>query len=303
MPATTLVQMSSTRRARFALVWLIAAVAAACTSPGSGEQRSAVAPTNRDVATAPSSPDEATAEGDKLPKGVSEPPPWLGERVLPRGPDGFGVARRTPRLLRDRRLRTVDFLAPPTSSRFSSSIRPLSETVLNRSTWRSACPVDAKDLSYVTVTFWGFDRRPHTGELIVNHAVARDVVSVFKKLHNARWPIEEMRVTATVELDAPPTGDGNNTGAFVCRPSRSSSEWSEHAFGLAIDINPFQNPYVRGDLVLPELAGAYRNRRWRRPGMIYRGDVVTRSFSRIGWSWGGDWTFSKDWMHFSLSGR
>ena len=110
-------------------------------------------------------------------------------------------------------------------------------------------------------------------------------------------------MTTRAELDAPPTGDGNNTSAFVCRPARLSTQWSEHAYGLAIDVNPFHNPYVRDDLVLPELALSYRNRAWERPGMIVAGDVVTQAFAKIDWGWGGDWTSAKDWMHFSRSDR
>ncbi len=237
-----------------------------------------------------------------LPKKVSRRPAWLGKRVLPRGPDGFGIARATPKLLRDRRLATEDLLPPPDSARFSSTVGPVPRHVLERSTWQRRCPVDRRDLAYVTTSFWGFDRRPHTGELIVHRSVARPLASVFRTLYEERWPIEEMRVTTKAELDAPPTGDGNNTGAFVCRPARLSSDWSEHAYGLAVDINPFHNPYVRDRVVLPERALAYRNRAWHRPGMIRAGDVVTRAFSRIGWSWGGDWASAKDWMHFSRSG-
>lgn len=238
----------------------------------------------------------------QLPSGVSEAPEWLGKRVLPQRPDGLGIARSTPALLRDRRLATTDVLPPPATDRFEWSIRKADRRVLKRSTWRRSCPVEASDLAYLTLSFWGFDRAHHTGELLVHRSVARDVVSVFRSLHRARWPIEEMRITRAVELDAPPTGDGNNTGAFACRPARLSSDWSEHAYGLAVDINPFHNPYVREDLVLPERAIAYRDRSWRRPGMIFPKDVVTRAFARIGWSWGGNWRSSKDWMHFSRSG-
>lgn len=259
----------------------------------------------REPTTVPSvapSPSPSTSADEGLPPGVSEPPVWLGTRVLPRGPDGFGIARSTPRLLRNRRLATKDVLPPPPNGRFASTIRSPSKQVLRRSTWKPSCPVKANDLAYVNVSFWGFDRQPHTGELLVHEDVARDVVSVFRSLHRERWPIEEMRITRAVELDAPPTGDGNNTGAFACRPARLSADWSEHAYGLAVDVNPFHNPYVRDDLVLPERAIVYRNRSWRRPGMILPGDVVTRSFARIGWGWGGAWSSSKDWMHFSRSG-
>lgn len=237
-----------------------------------------------------------------VPPGVTRAPSWLGERVLPTGPDGLGVARGTPRMLRDRRLVTEDLLPPPQHDRFVSSIRPVPRRVLKRSTWRSSCPVSRRDLSYVTTTFWGFDREPHTGELILHRSVAADVVDVFRALYRARWPIEEMRVTSRPELNEPPTGDGNNTSAFVCRPVRLGDEWSQHAYGFAVDVNPFHNPYVRGDLILPELATWYRDRSRRRPGMIRSGDVVTSAFERIGWSWGGGWTTAKDWMHFSRSG-
>ncbi len=160
----------------------------------------------------------------------------------------------------------------------------------------------AEELTYLRMSFWGVDEQRHMGEMIVHDDVAADVVSVFRKLYRARWPIEEMRVTARRELDAAPTGDGNNTSAFVCRSARLSTEWSEHAYGLAVDINPFHNPYVRGDVILPELAIAYRNRGWERPGMIEDGDVVTKAFADIGWGWGGKWQSVKDWMHFSLGG-
>ena len=87
--------------------------------------------------------------------------------------------------------------------------------------------------------------------------------------------------------DPTPSGDGNGTGAFVCRPTTGETFWSAHASGLALDLNPFQNPHRRDDLVLPELADSYLDRGWRRPGMITADGVVTRAFARIGWSWGG----------------
>lgn len=145
-------------------------------------------------------------------------------------------------------------------------------------------------------------RGRHTGELLVNEAVARQLVSVFRRLYDKRFPIEEMRVTRKDELDAPPTGDGNNTGAFNCRPVVGQKAFSQHAYGLAIDVNPFQNPYLKGDLVLPELASSYQDRGWRRPGMILPGGQVVRAFASIGWEWGGAWHSLKDIQHFSAEG-
>jgi hypothetical protein len=137
-----------------------------------------------------------------------------------------------------------------------------------------------------------------------------------------------MRVVEPAELTAPPTGDDNNTTAFVCRPAvgqmqpprqgssaafarlavsdgelaSSLTRWSAHALGLAVDVNPFQNPYSKGDLVLPELATAYLDRDRDLPGMISGGGPVVAAFERIGWKWGGRWTSPVDRHHFSQTG-
>lgn len=230
-------------------------------------------------------------------------PKWLGKRVLPRRPDGWGEVRPTPPRLRNRRFATVDLLPPPASTEFTADIGPVPPEVVRRSTWRPECPVTVEELRYVTMTFWGFEGEPHTGEMIVHASAARDIVSVFRRMYRARFPVEEMRVRRAGEIDAPPTGDGNNTESFDCRNATGGSAWSNHAYGLAVDINPFHNPYRNDDLIIPELAEAYVDRTWERPGMILPGDVVTQSFADIGWGWAGTWTTLDDWQHFSHNGR
>ncbi|MDH2414847.1 M15 family metallopeptidase [Nocardioides sp. CER19] len=187
---------------------------------------------------------------------------------------------------------------------FASRITsPAPADVIARSTWVPGCPVDASDLAWVRLTFRGFDGARHTGELLVNASAAGDLVTAFRDLYRARFPIEEMRITTRAELDAPPTGDGNNTGVFNCRPKAGqTSGFSQHAYGLAVDINPFQNPYVKGSLVLPELASAYLDRSDVRPGMILADGPVVRAFARNGWGWGGSWHTLKDLQHFSQDG-
>ena len=111
-------------------------------------------------------------------------------------------------------------------------------------TWQEGCPVGLDGLRYVTVSFRGFDGGAHTGELVVNADEAGDVVEAFRQLFDAGFPIEEMRLVTDADLAAPATGDGNNTAAFVCRAVRGGSRFSAHAYGLAIDLNPFQNPYI-----------------------------------------------------------
>lgn len=252
--------------------------------------------------------EESPAEG-ATDRGPSYSDWELGAHPLPLRPDGFGAMRPTPTELRVRRFPTRDLLPPPVDGRFHSTVGPVTPDLRRRmgKTWSPACPVDLDGLRYLTVTFRGFDGGAHTGELVVAAAEAEDVVSVFRALFAADFPIEEMRLPTTADLEAHPTGDGNNTAALVCRAARGTTSWSAHAYGLAIDLNPFMNPYVKGEgddrIVLPELASAYADRSWRRPGMILPGSVAVREFARIGWSWGGAWTTLKDFQHFSATGR
>ncbi|THV10825.1 M15 family metallopeptidase [Nocardioides caeni] len=229
----------------------------------------------------------------------------MGVHVLPRTADGFGEILPTPRALRVRSYPTTDLLPPPADGAFASSIGPVAPAIRERmgETWSPACPVALDDLAYVTVSFRGFDGEAHTGELVVAATEAEGVVSVFRALFAADYPIEEMRLPTTADLEAPPTGDGNNTAALVCRAARGQTTWSAHAYGLAIDVNPFLNPYVKGDLVLPERASAYVDRTRTQPGIIHADDLVVREFARIGWSWGGAWSSLKDYQHFTATGR
>lgn len=275
-------------------------ILAACTGGSATTEGSAVPASSSPPGARPAPPTPPVSPGRA---GGLTRPAWLGTRVLPLRPDGIGQIRPTPRVLRNRRLPTIDLLPPPSGPGFAATVRRVPPDVAARSSWKRDCPVELAQLRYVRVSFWGFDEKRHTGELLVHRSVASDVVGVFRSLYRERFPIEEMRIVEAHEIDAPPTGDGNNTTAFVCRPAVGSTRFSAHAYGLAIDINPFHNPYVKGEVVLPELASAYKNRGWERPGMIFEGDHVVTAFAGIGWSWGGHWRTLVDPMHFSATGN
>jgi hypothetical protein len=233
-------------------------------------------------------------------------PVWvIGASPLPLRPDGFGQVLPTPTVLRDRRLPTSDLLPPPADGLFHYTIGAVTPAIRTRmgQTWSSACPVPLSALRYVTVVFRGFDRKVHRGELVVAATAAPKMVRAFRALFAVSFPIEEMRLPTTQDLLAKPTGDGNNTAAYVCRAARGQTRFSQHAYGLAIDVNPFINPEVKRDLVLPELASAYKDRTWHRWGMFLPGTAAVRAFTSQGWGWGGTWTSSKDYMHFSANGR
>ena len=197
----------------------------------------------------------------------------VGASPLPLRDDGFGQVQPTPPQLRVRRMRTIDVLPPPEDGRFEAVQRPVTAAFARRTdlAWFPGCPVSLDDLRLLQLSFWGFDDRPHTGQLVVNSTVADDVESVFRTLYAARFPIEEMRLVTRADLDAAPTGDGNTTAAYACRPVRGSTSWSAHAYGLAIDVNPFMNPYRNGDLVLPELASSVPGPRLAPPRHDLRG--------------------------------
>ncbi len=229
----------------------------------------------------------------------------VGATPLPLRDDGFGEVEPTPPQLRVRRIPTEDVLPPPEDGRFTAEQRPVTPAFARRTdlAWFPGCPVSLDDLRLLQLSFWGFDDLPHTGQLVVAESVADDVVSVFRTLYAVHYPIEEMRLVTKADLDAAPTGDGNTTAAYACRPVRGSTQWSAHAYGLAIDVNPFMNPYKNDDLVLPELASSYLDRAWRRPGMIYEDGPVVRAFESVGWTWGGNFQSVLDLQHFSANGR
>jgi hypothetical protein len=302
------------RRRLLAVLLACSGLATACSGPAPTASPSATPSAATPSAVIPSAviplaviPSAGFASGGSAPAagrvgGATAAPSWLGTRVLPVGSNGLAAAQATPPELRNRSIITTDDLPPPADGRFHSTIQAASASVLARSTWTSACPVKATDLRYVTVGFRGFDGRAHTGELLVNRSAATGLVKVFGTLFAENYPIEQMRLTSPAELNAKPTGDGNVTDAYACRPVRLSKAWSQHAYGLAVDVNPFINPYHKGKVVLPELATSYLDRADVRPGMIRPHGPVVRAFAAIGWKWGGDYHSLKDFMHFSANG-
>jgi hypothetical protein len=194
---------------------------------------------------------------------------------------------------------------PSAGPRFRSSISPIDDALAERmsDSWRPGCPVPLADLRYVTVSHWGYDGAVHQGELVVHRGQAGKVVSAFREVFRARFPIRRMVLVDEYGADDDASMAANNTSAFNCRLAVGGSSWSEHASGLAIDINPVQNPYVKGSTVLPPSGEPYVDRSKQAKGMIHGGDAVVRAFAAIGWEWGGEWTTLKDYQHFSLTGR
>jgi hypothetical protein len=197
---------------------------------------------------------------------------------------------------------------------FHSTIKPLPNSVKTTlkkgGYWHKGCPVGLSDLRLLTVTHRGFDKHNHTGQLIVNKKAAQPLSTVFHKLYNLHFPIRHMSIASVYGPKEQWPKDGDTSGSFECRqavPSpcsggNANGSWSNHAYGMAVDINPVENPYVGCGMSRDPKAQSYRDRSRHRPGMVTR--RVRRAFASIGWGWGGSWTGNtKDYMHFSVTGH
>jgi hypothetical protein len=189
--------------------------------------------------------------------------------------------------------------APP----FTHSVSRVTPAQLPYS-WRAGCPVSPAQLRRLRVAYWGFDGRAHGGMLVVNADAVGNLVRVFSRLYAARFPIRRMRPIDAYRGRDEPSLEADNTSAFNCRyaVAPGARRWSAHAFGRAIDVNPVENPYVEGGRVHPHSGRSYLNRGRVRPGMAVPRGLVVRAFASVGWSWGGRWSGSPDYQHFSATG-
>lgn len=192
----------------------------------------------------------------------------------------------------------------PQGSEFNGTIAAIDPSRLTHS-WREGCPVGVGDLRLLAVDYWGFDGGVHTGELVLHRDQASRVMTAMRRIFDARFVIERMELVDVYGGDDDRSMVANNTSAFNCREvAGRPGVWSQHAYGRAIDINPVQNPYVSSSgEVSPPSGAPYVDRSKRLPGMIHSGDAAVRAFSSIGWGWGGAWSSSKDFQHFSSTGR
>jgi hypothetical protein len=173
-----------------------------------------------------------------------------------------------------------------------------------RHSWRPGCPVAPSELRRVRLAFWGFDGQRRLGDLVVHRYAVAPVTTVFRRLYRARFPIRRMRPIDAYRANDERSLAADNTAAFNCRYAIAPGprRWSAHAYGEAIDVNPVENPYLEGGRVHPRAGRAYLNRSRVRPGMAVRGGLLVRGFAAVGWQWGGRWTGSPDYQHFSATG-
>lgn len=186
---------------------------------------------------------------------------------------------------------------------------PLTEEVKERITGISypekGCTVPYEDLNYVGLKYIDFDGQEQTGELICNKAIAQDMVEIFYELYRNEYQLERVRLIDEYDGDDTASMAENNTSCFNYRVVDGTASLSKHAYGLAIDINPYYNPYVvfkrnpdGSDYISPPGSEVYADRSQSFAYKIDENDLCYRLFTEHGFTWGGNWNSTKDYQHF-----
>lgn len=148
----------------------------------------------------------------------------------------------------------------------------------------------------IEVKYYSFDKKIHQGQLVIDAELENDIKTVFNLAFKQRFPLQSVIPIAAKQFgwDDNLSMAANNTSAFNYRFSVGTTHLSKHAYGRAIDINPFQNPYIKGNTVLPK--GAKYDS--TAAGVLTKNHPIVRAFVRLGWTWGGSWISLKDYQHF-----
>jgi hypothetical protein len=189
--------------------------------------------------------------------------------------------------------------ARPAPPPFTGTIEPVRWSELRHS-YRAGCPVGPSQLRTVHVSYWDFAGEPRVGAVVVARRHAAAIRDVFRKLWAARFPIRRLLPVSHYRGSDDASMAADNTSGFNCRFVGGTNRWSMHAYGEAIDVNPVENPYVRGSTVSPSAGRAFVDRSTYRPGMAMRNGVLVRAFAAAGWKWGASFG---DYQHFSTTGR
>jgi len=174
---------------------------------------------------------------------------------------------------------------------------------MENNSYKADCSVPLSDLRYVRILYYGFDDSVHIGELVVNKKIAQDIIEIFRGLYDAKYQIGKMVLVDDYGADDNASMADNNTSAFNYRVVVGTTKLSYHALGLAIDVNPLYNPWIYvldgKDVIDPPSGAQYADRTLRNPHYLDHDDLCYQLFIEHGFTWGGDWSSSKDYQHFS----
>lgn len=183
---------------------------------------------------------------------------------------------------------------------------PISDAVFGRiygNSYKKDCRVLRSSLRYLHLLHYTEDGRIKLGEMICHKDIADDLTDIFRKLFEAKYPIENMQLIDNYGADDIRSMEHNNTTCFNHRTVAGSKKLSNHSLGKAVDINPLYNPYVKRRQdgtykVSPEKGRKYADRTKTFKYKIDRNDLAYRLFKQHGFRWGGDYRSLKDYQHF-----
>jgi len=187
-------------------------------------------------------------------------------------------------------------------------IHALPETVASsmqqKGIWKESCPISLKNLKFLEISHYDFAGERQEGRMVVLDKVAENVINIFKELYDKKFPIHKMLLIDEYNGDDLASMLDNNSSSFNYRNIAGTDLISMHSFGLAIDINPVQNPYITIDekemtaLVEPKYGVSFLNRSNLREGMV---EPIVYIFKKYGFDvWGGNWNSPIDYHHFQL---
>jgi len=164
------------------------------------------------------------------------------------------------------------------------------------------CPVPLEDLRYCSLLYINFDGETESGEMICNKAIADDIMEIFHELYNNNYRIEKIKLIDEFDADDEASMKANNTSCFNYRNIGKGRKISQHAYGLAIDLNPLYNPQIKykngSTVIYPQGSEIYADRNSAFPYKIDKDDLAYKLFKEHNFSWGGNWNSSKDYQHF-----
>lgn len=179
--------------------------------------------------------------------------------------------------------------------------QPVPETVKTRMQGKSlpeTARIGFEELRYLTLYHYDFDGRIQQGEMVCNKAIAHDLLCIFRTLFAEAYPINSIRLVDDFDASDEASMQANNSSCFNYRTIAGSWRLSQHAFGMAVDINPLQNPCVKGSRIRPSTATDYVDRSKNFPHKIDDNDLCKKTFESYGFRWGGRWRSVKDYQHF-----
>lgn len=195
----------------------------------------------------------------------------------------------------------------------SSELTEVQKEAMNGKSYIENPDISYDDLRYIKVLHYNFYHQIQVGELVVNQAIAEDCRQIFMELFQEEYEINSMYlIDRYYEKDQVRNGEQvdicsinhDNTSAFHYRKIAGTEVLSNHAYGMAIDINPLENPYVKEADLQQTVASpykdynSYKDRTAQRAHMISKDDACYRIFKAHGFQWGGEWNGNKDYQHF-----